>query len=226
MAYSFYVAQVVNIATSTDDRIQVRVLPQMEGIDKDKCPMWPSFFRDELYTGSIGDYVWVICDEEFSMGYVFGIANYNTYPDRTLVSSGETSGIYETATDGTYLSIPKELRDNTSAAAIEIGGQALSLIDAKITYWDTQCIHFIERTTGGKIIAFNNGTLYIFRSNECIIRIGKSIIKLGESSLSLSGSKVQIDSTYVGLGHNACNNVMTNDAKTCLCSIPSQYVFA
>ena len=51
MAYSFYVAEIVEASTIDDNRLRIRVLPYMEGIPNEKCPCWPSFFRDELYTG-------------------------------------------------------------------------------------------------------------------------------------------------------------------------------
>ena len=43
MAYSFYVAEIVEASTIDDNRLRIRVLPYMDGIPKEKCPCWPFF---------------------------------------------------------------------------------------------------------------------------------------------------------------------------------------
>lgn len=236
MNYEFYIAQIVESATVDDNRLRVRILPQMEGIDSKKCPVYPSFFRDSLYMGKVGDYVWVLSDDEFSMGYVIGKANYNTYPDRTIVDG---DSIYKESPSGTSLSIPDSLRSaiNDSVSSVEM--IQLSLSNAKVTYWDDNCIHYIEGSTGGKIIAFSNGTLYIMRPNEFIMKIGDSVINVGGGSISLStpgpseglfsannkGTGIKIQSNYVGLGKNPSANALKNDGKTAEGAIKSDYVF-
>ena len=47
MSYGIYIAQVVGVANSGDDRLQVRVLPQMQNymtLPDDQCPKWSFFF--------------------------------------------------------------------------------------------------------------------------------------------------------------------------------------
>ena len=131
MDYGFYLAEVVSVSQPKDNRLGVRVLPYMEGIESSKCPVWPSFFKDELFTGKNGDLVWVICDDEFSLGYVFGVANYNTYPD--VVDRTNSPTVYEKSTDGISLSIPTDLRAKISDYKISIDGFALSLDNVKVT---------------------------------------------------------------------------------------------
>ena len=50
MGYGFYIAEIVSVAQSKDNRLGVRVYPHMKGIASSKCPVWPSFFKDELFS--------------------------------------------------------------------------------------------------------------------------------------------------------------------------------
>lgn len=218
MGYGFYLGQVVSVSSDKDNRLGVRVLPQMEGIPDSKCPAWPSFFRDELYTGHRGDFVWVICDDEFSLGYVFGLANYNTYSD---VSE------FEKSFDGINLSIPSDLRKKMSESMISIEGVTLSLDNVKVTYWDDNCIHYIERSTGGQIIAYKSGSLYVFRQDECIIKIGKSILRLDANSLSGVSKTINMQGDYIGLGNSeSLGHVLVTNGSSSLGAYPSKTVHA
>lgn len=210
MSYGFYLAEVTSVAQPKDNRLGVRVLPQMKGIESSKCPVWPSFFKDELFTGKEGDLVWVLCDDEFSLGYVFGLANYITYPD--VVDRSGVPTVFETSSDGISLSIPSDLREKISQAKVSIDGFMLSLDNVKVTYWDDNCIHYIERSTGGKVIAFKSGSVYIFRQNEFIIKIGSTILKLDAESLGAVSKSIALQANFVGLGDSSSkgNVLVTN----------------
>lgn len=225
MSYSFYIAKIIDTSTINDNRLKVRVLPYMDsaGIKDDECPLYPSFFRDEEYTGKIGEYVWVIANEDFSVGYIFGLANYNTYSD---ISTIEGNSIFETSADGENLSIPKTLRENISDNFSKEFGRGLSLENTKITYWDDNCIHYIERSTGGKVIAYRNGTFYIFRPDEFIVRIGSTKIKIDSEHFSTSSGNINLQSDYVGLGKKPSQNVLVNDGGSGVSAIKSDSVFA
>lgn len=221
--YGFHVAKVVGTATMTDNRLQVRVLPYMTDIEDSKCPCYPSFFKDSLYTGNIGDYVWVICDDEFSMGYVFGVANYNTYSDIT-VENGES--VYNKSIEGINLSIPEELRSEISKQSSKVLSSSLSLLNTKVDYWDNDCIHYVERSNGGRVIAYRNGTMYIFRPSEMILKVGSNVIKIDTESISMVSSDIKIQGDRVGLGKNPTAKVLINEAGTGMGAIPSEYVEA
>lgn len=227
MNYGFYLAEIVETATIDDNRLRVRILPQMEGINSNMCPLYPSFFRDSQYFGKVGDFVWVICDDEFSLGYVFGLANYNTYPDRTKVD-GES--IYEVGPNNEMLSIPQSLRKSINESVSSVDLNYLDMSDAKVEYWDGNCIHYVERATGSKIIAYSNGTFYIMRPDAFLMKIGDSVIKVESGSISFStGGKnaaIKLQSDYVGLGKNPVANLMVNDGKSAEGAVKSNYVFA
>ncbi len=229
MNYGFYTAQVVESATVDDNRLRVRILPQMKDVDSSLCPVYPSFFRDSLYTGKVGDLVWVICDDEFSMGYVFGRANYNTYPDRTVMD-GESS--YRKGPNGEILSIPSDLRDSINRSVSELEMKYLDMGNAKVTYWDKDCMHYIDRNTGSKVIAFRNGSFYIMGPDRFVMKVGGSVIKIESGTVSISaegsgeGKGIKLQSGYVGLGMNPSNNVMINDVDSGNSAMLSEYVFA
>ena len=230
MSYSFYVGKIVEVATPDDNRLRVRILPHMQegNIRDEECPVYPSFFRDEFYTGRVGDYVWVAADEEFSLGYVFSLANFNTYPDKTKLD--DSSSAYLKSADGVDLSIPADLRSEISKNSIELYAKDLSLSDCKITYWDSNCIHYIERATGGKISAFRNGTVYIERPDEFILAVGGksgSIIKVTASGIDISSKgSIALQSDSVNLGINPTQSVLVNSGNSADCAVPSDFVKA
>ena len=221
--YGFHVAEVVEVASITDNRLKVKVLPYMKDIPDSKCPVWSSFFRDELYTGKVGDYVWVICDDEYSVGYVFGMANYTTYSDVTIKNG---NSIFQKSTDGINLSIPQDLREEISSVSIKNLGTALSLNNVKVTYWNNDCIHYVEKSTGGKIQAYRNGSLYVFRPKELLIKIGDSVFRMDSESFSVSSGNIQLQSEKVRLGMNPTNAVLINDAGGGEGAVNSEYVKA
>ena len=81
MSYGLYIAKVVGAAVDGDDRLQIRILPQMHNtfaIPDSKCPRWPFFFREEFFTGTgaSDEYVWVVCNDDFSVGYISCVDGY------------------------------------------------------------------------------------------------------------------------------------------------------
>lgn len=225
MGYGFYLAEVVNVSQSKDNRLGVRVIPHMNGIETSKCPFWPSFFKDELYTGKEGELVWVICDDEFSMGYVFGLANYNTYPDRLSTESG--SSVFGESADGIALSIPVDLRNTMSKTLLSLKGLMLSLDNVKVTYWDKNCIHYIERSTGGMVIAYSSGSLYVFRQDEFIIKMGSSVLRMDAKSLNAVSDAINLQSESIGLGNStSMGNVLVTNGSSAEGAYPSKVVRA
>lgn len=210
MDYGFYLAEIVDVAQPKDNRLGVRVLPYMKDIQAGECPLWPSFFKDSLYTGKTGELVWVLCDNEFSIGYVFGPANYTTYPD---IIDSSTSTVYEKS-GKMSLSIPTDLRDKITQSSADVLGKYLNLENIKVTYWDDNCVHYVERDTGGMVIAYKSGSFYIFRQNEMVIKIGPSLFKIDANSFGASAESIKLQSEYVGLGDSSCagNVVVTNGA--------------
>ena len=216
MSYGIYIAQVVGVANSGDDRLQVRVLPQMQNymtLPDDQCPKWSFFFRDEFYTGTgaANDYVWVICNDDFSIGYILGAANYTTYSSESTLYKQK--------------SIPSDLTKAIKESIATLRGEQYSFKNLKVTFWNNDSIHFIERSTGGSIIAFRNGTLYIARPDEFAIVMGETKFTMSkQKGISLSGTSIKLGSNDVFIGNKADGKILVttgvtgNDARASDCA--------
>lgn len=216
MSYGIYIAQVVGVANSGDDRLQVRVLPQMQNymtLPDDQCPKWSFFFRDEFYTGTgaANDYVWVICNDDFSVGYILGAANYATYSSESTLYKQK--------------SIPSDLTKAIKESIATLRGEQYSFKNLKVTFWNNDSIHFIERSTGGSIIAFRNGTLYIARPDEFAIVMGETKFTMSkQKGISLSGTSIKLGSNDVFIGNKADGKILVttgvtgNDARASDCA--------
>jgi len=210
MGYNLYLAEVVGVAIETDSRIQIRVLPQMEGIAAEMCPRWPCFFRDEGFTGNTGDIVWTLCDDEFSTGYILGLANYNTFVEDVF----------------SEYSLSPDLQQKGKDILLDLKAETLNYNNIKIEYWDKNCIHFIEKNTGGKIIVFSSGTIYIMRPKEFIVKIGDTKININADGISFSGSNIKLQSEYIGLGNNPKGNVLITNGVSADGASISEFVKA
>ena len=216
MSYGIYIAQVVGVANSGDDRLQVRVLPQMQNymtLPDDQCPKWSFFFRDEFYTGTgaANDYVWVICNDDFSVGYILGAANYTTYSSESTLYKQK--------------SIPSDLTKAIKESIATLRGEQYSFKNLKVTFCNNDSIHFIERSTGGSIIAFRNGTLYIARPDEFAIVMGETKFTMSkQKGISLSGTSIKLGSNDVFIGNKADGKILVttgvtgNDARASDCA--------
>ena len=217
MSYGIYIAQVVGAATEGDDRLQVRVLPQMQNratLPDSQCPRWSFFFRDEFYTGTAAadEYVWVICNDDFSVGYILGVANYTTY------SSDDS--LYQ------QKSIPSDLREAIRTSVATLRGESYKFDGIKVTFWNNDSIHLIEKATGGKIIAFRNGTLYMMRPDEFAIMIGNTKLTMNRSGISLTGTSIKLGSNDVCLGNEPDGGVLVTTGATGADARVSKYVRA
>lgn len=190
MSYGIYIASIVASPATDDSRSIVRVLPYMKNTEDKNCPRWSYFFKDQVYVGSAGELVWVICDDEFSNGFILGPANYTCMPSDNFKD----------------YSITDEFWTKISDTLISISSKSFSFNDLKVTFWNDRCIHFIEKSTGGSIIAYSSGTLYIMREAEFLIKIGNNTLKIDKNNISLStgsdetSNSIAIQSSNVRLG--------------------------
>lgn len=200
MSYGLYLAQVIGATRENDSRIQIRVVPQMNDLPKGMCPRWPFFFKDECLIGSTGDLVWVVCNDDFSQGYILGTANYNTYAEDN---------------DFSKYSVPKDLRTTITASFGSLGMNKFNFRDLKVTYWNEDCIHVIEKSTGGVVYAYRNGSLFVFRNNEFIVKIKNgATLKLSETGISMSTQgSILLDSRDVGLGKSPERSVVVTSGS-------------
>lgn len=178
-----------------DDRLFVQITPEMDNITEN-LPCWPYFFKDEQFKGEVGDLVWVICDDEFSVGYILGQANYFSYPE-----DKETFQQY---------SIKESLKENLSQILVDLKMQQLNFFNIKVTFWNDTCIHFIERSTGGLIIAYSVGTVFVMRPTEFMVKFSDSTaLTLNSDGFSVVAEAIKLQSSNVGLGANPANYLVT-----------------
>ena len=222
MSSNLYLARVVGeCCTFLDDdkkiskidtRLQVKILPQMEDIADTECPKWPFFFKDEVFTGKADDLVWCISDDDFNIGYVLGPANYNTYCDEDYDTTNNPFN-----NDKIYLSFPGDLLNNISTSEFYPAQEGISFNNIKVTYWDKDCIHFVERSTGGSIIAYSSGSFLIMRPSRFMVHIGSqtkgSTFSIDSGGISLNGASLKLAGDYVGLGTNPTAGVLITNGK-------------
>lgn len=191
---NIYIAEIVAVASTKDDRVQVRVLPQMRDLSKDYLPVWPSFFKNSIITGNVGDLVWVVANEEFTIGYILGYANMYT-----------DSSNYEEGT------IPPKLFDKISNLHVSLKGTLLNYRDIIVTHYNEISISFFQRKDGATITAFTNGTLSVVRPNEITFVVGSSILSIKDGEIALNAKNLKLGGKSVQLGDCPSGNVLVTD---------------
>jgi len=83
--FVFRKARIYKCMGPEDDRLQVQVLPELQGIDEeemDDMPIYPSFYKgtvivgkDYVTHGDSAEFVWVICTADLQVGYILGKSN-------------------------------------------------------------------------------------------------------------------------------------------------------
>lgn len=211
MDYGIYIAKIEDSITLTNTRLRVRVLPHMENIDTDMLPQWPSFFRGQIITGtkyseSQTDYVWVLCNNDFTIGYVLGLANVFSFGDYDVSS------------------IDPSLLSSIDASHLSLDGKTLSYDDLIITHWDGNALHFISRDRGAHYIAFRNGTLHVVREDEIASKIGDTVVKINKDEIQLRAKKIRLDGE-VRLGTDPKGKVLVTTGEMGNNSIASKEVW-
>ena len=214
MSYGIYIAKIVASPATSDNRSIVRVLPHMKNTQDKNCPRWSYFFKDQVYVGKTGELVWVICDDEFSNGFILGPANYACLP----------------SDDFENFSITEDFWKKISDTLVSISSKSFVFSDLKVTFWNQHCIHFLEKSTGGSVIAYDTGTLYIMRENEFLIKIGNNFLKIDKNNISLStgsdenDNSIALQSSKVRLGLAPDKNALGTMGNKANVSETSPYV--
>lgn len=212
--YGIYLAEIVATVSSDDSRLTVRVIPQMEGIETKYCPSWPCFFKNEIITGKVGDRVWVLCNDEFTIGFILGLAN--------VAITENTS--YEKC------SLSSSLKDTINSCYRDLEASSLNFNNLLITYWDSACMHCIDRTDGSTLIAYNSGTIVRIKKSEIYAAVrgygGTSQFRVTPSEINLSADTIRLQSENVILGNNPRGNVMVSTGTLGRNAVPSTTVQA
>ena len=203
--YGLYLARIVANSAEGNTRLRVKVLPYMESLDDYACPEWSCFNRQHIITGDVGDLVWVVANDDFSLGYIIGYANYTTYSEETFYKM-----TIDDKGNEIYLSIPPKMIEDLNKKLHTLDSTlTISLENVEVTYWDNTCIHLTERNTGAMVIAYTDGTFYIMSREAFFVNVmGKAGMKISEEGVSIFGNKINLQSDSVGLGSSPSNPVL------------------
>ncbi len=201
-----YLAIIEGTATPDDFRLTVRPLPEMKRImDISALPRFPYFYGNKAYTGKVGELVWIIANDEFTMGYVMG-----------LVSKYSWEGNY------TSQSITTENFEKIRDAYLTIKDTMIPFSDLEITYWDNTCIHAVDRRDGKLIIGYSSGSINIIGKDEVLFMVAgdtvdkNSIIKMTKDTITIKAETLYVNGEEVFLGRYSYGPVVVtqgNDAN-------------
>jgi len=204
-----YLAEIVTPANPRQLRTQVRVLPFMKGISNtEELPWFPPFFKTQAILARAGELVWVVTNEQFTLGYVMG-----------FVSSITWFSDYDTQ------SVQQDFLNQIDSALVSLEGQLFNFNNTIITYWDNNSIHFIDRSTSAVTIAFKTGVIHRVASEGIAIRCGRSKFKITADSITLDSEKIQL-SGNVRLGLNPVGHIAVMANRSGTNSIPCPSVMA
>lgn len=214
---NIYLAKIEGTATPDDFRLTVRPLPNMVDIlDKSSLPRFPFFFGNKAYTGKVGELVWILSNDEFTMGYVMGlISKFNwdeKYEDQSIT-----------------LEILEKIRD----IYVDLKGIILPFSDLEVTYWDNTCIHAIDRRDGKTIIGYSTGSINIISATEVLFMVGNpsdskksSVIEMTSEKISIKAESIFINGSEVRLGRNEFGKVVVAQASDMSVTTASKGVYA
>lgn len=178
---------------------QVRVMPEMADIyDMDVesngliLPWYPNFFGDCDHAYQEGDLVWVVCEEDFSVGYIVGFAQS---PAGTDISSFM------------YLLGSAEALAGLSQSAVN---------DISIQKMSDKCLTFLNVKSGRVATIYNSKIVYIYGEDGSIFSTnGSSYIMLvdKEGNLTLKGNS-KSESFYGKMNTSGGDSTETLSSKT------------
>ena len=203
MNCEIYLAEVVGTATAGNTRLQVRVIPNMRDIPAEKCPVWPSFFKDKIFWLSAGSKVWVICNEDFTLGYILGEAN------ETTLNVG--SGAFEenSVSKNFVKTINKDSRSYFKSTRKDIDPS-----NSIVTYWDENCVHFVSKKDGSLTVSYSNGAILRASKSSMYMSVGSSVLNIDESGIALKANKISLSSPDVQLGNSNQGYVMVSGGSS------------
>ena len=203
MNCEIYLAEVVGAATAGNTRLQIRVIPDMQDIPVGKCPVWPSFFKDKIFWLPVGSKVWVICNKEFTLGYILGEAN------ETTLNTG--LGVFEEN------SVSKNFLDDINKdnkSYFKSTKKEIDPYNSIITYWDEDCAHFVNKGDGSLTVCYRNGSVFKASKNSMYMAVGSSVLNIDESGIALKADRISLTSPDVKLGNLNQGYVMVDGGST------------
>lgn len=212
-----YRARVHDVGKETDDRIQVRIIPDMvdyPNTDDDNLPRYPMFIRGQVLTcytelnpnpkTTQPDMVFVFATSDFTVGYVIGLANmfYTSNPSTPYQDSYGYSYIEDFIStkglDTTYINYDGIVVDNWYQTN------------------DGGMIQMHNYKSGDWYLLNSSGTCLIVHQKGIYIRVGNpkhedgvsnpySQVEVSEDSVTIKTEIFNVDAKKVVLGHRGLN---------------------
>ena len=211
-----YLAKIEGTATPDDFRLTVRILPDMRDIlDAGDLPRFPFFFGNRAYTGKLSELVWVLSNDEFTMGYVMGGVSKYDWND-----------------DYAEQSITLDIFEKIRNIYVDLRGIILPFSDLEVTYWDNTCFHAIDRRDGKMIIGFSSGSINIISEDEVLFMVGtedskkNSVFRITNDSVSIKAESIYLNGENVYMGRNSYGKVVVTTGGDITTALAAKGVFA
>lgn len=195
-----YRARVHDVGKENDDRLQVRIMPYMADYpeaDSENLPRYPMMFKGQVlqcYTElnpdqgtGLPDWVFVAATEDFTVGYVIGLANQfygcnntpfvDSYGYKKIQNFISSRGLDTSAVNYDEMVIEKWITNDSNNPK---GGM----------------VEMYNYKTGEKYYINTSGTCFIIQFDKIYMRVGNPS---GSASASTeSFSQIQMDAKQIG----------------------------
>lgn len=226
MELKIYRARVHDVGKEGDDRLQVRIMPYMadySDLENDNLPRYPYMFKGQVLTcftelnpdKATGqpDWVFVAATEDFTVGYVMGLANQfytcnstpflDSYGYKKVQNFISSRGLDTNAVNYDEMVIEKWI---TTSSPNDLTGGMVEMYNYK---------------TGEKYIILTSGTCFIMQYDKIYMRVGNpsgsksptteafSQIQIDAHQIEFKTELFNVDAKNVVLGHHGLNIVGT-----------------
>jgi|GEM_PF-6964483 len=207
----FYKAKIYDYCGPYDDRLQVRILPQMVNLADSECgnlPCFPPFFKGQVIMGKTekddgydnADYVYCVAVPDFTYGYVLGKSNFF-----------ESSSVSVKMGDSYNYKAVENFLDKMQVSFSELEYQNIC-VQSYTTGDSGMMIDFFNYKTGEKVIMLTSGTIVTIQHSKVFIRVGTpakptgsstkpySIVDITPTAINIKTPNLIIDAKHISLG--------------------------
>ena len=145
----------------------------------------------------------MICNKEFTLGYILGEAN------ETTLNIGQ--GVFEenSISENLLEDINKDNKSSFNSTTKEIDPY-----NSVVTYWDKDCAHFINKSDGSLTVCYRNGSIFKASKSSMYMSVGSSVLNIDESGIALKADRISLTSPNVQLGNSNQGYVMVSGGST------------
>jgi len=190
----FYLAQVVSNDSLNKGKIKVRILPHLIEIDDNDLPEFPPFSDDTLPNCIPGEYVWVIANEKFTFGFIFG--NASVYTEDEMIDY-------------------TKLVDDFATVVLDNGGEYIAAKYLKIVHISSHTLMYVNVESGQSGIININGPHLSLSKDKAMLGNKESKIILTEEEVLLQGKVIRL-AGQVRLGAGNSGLVVSTSLGTVL----------